>query len=254
MCSTSWLDHVMKSLWVNVANFRILYGTTFCNNITLYFEYPVCTYPNTNEVNINHETDEFLVKSWNHMSGEYLRFYYEGLDFLSEDFLSGTISCKDISWSENGYTCDLDESYDFVVRSMRFASTKFSELSAAFENIQVTWWKELCKDTFQLAHQALVDWKINGKREQVKSLKLWRLRDLVLTAQWDIVKLIKEKLKTCYYIRLLSKDLNKSYGSALSKWFQQTNVHTCIKGLNNENDIAELLSEMTPRWLRLSNL
>ena len=163
ICSTSWLDHVIKSEGVNLANFKIMYGTTFCDHIPLYFEYPVYKYAASNDGNFNRKTDDFLVINWDQMSDENLHFYSEGLDFLSEDFFSSAISCKDVNCSKISHKRDLDEAYNFVIRCMRDASIEFSEKPAAFKNLQVTGWNELCKDTYQQARQAFVDWKINGK-------------------------------------------------------------------------------------------
>ena len=77
------------------------------------------------------------------MSDESLRLYYDGLDFLSEDFFSRAICCEDINCSEIDRTRDLDKAYDFVIRCMRDALIEFSEKPAALKTLQVTGWNEI---------------------------------------------------------------------------------------------------------------
>ena len=59
------------------------------------------------------------------------------LEFLSEDFFSRAISCKDINCSEIDQTRDLDEVNDFVIRCMRDASIEFSKIPADFKTFQI---------------------------------------------------------------------------------------------------------------------
>ena len=212
---------MLKSEGVNQVSLNIKWGRTFCDHIALYFEYSVCTVAAPNDVNFNNKTKEILVVIWNMMSDKSLRLYCEGLDFLSEDFFSRVMSYKGMNSSKFVQTRDLYEAYDFVIRRVRDASIKISDLSVAFKNLQAIGWKKLCKDVYQLDHQAFVDRKTNGKvrtGEHFKAMKVTRSR---FKSALQYCRAVEKQTKNAFHSKLLPRLLSKNSGSVLSKWFRR---------------------------------